>query len=182
MLKNTSYRYGLISIILHWVMALSVFAMFGLGIYMVELSYYDSWYKSSLDLHKSGGIILALIFVFRIAWRSYSTPVSPADANATKVEKKAAHLVHGLLYLLLGLLFISGYLISTADGRGIDVLGLFSIPALPFSFENQEDIAGDVHFCLAWGLITLVCAHVLAALKHHFINHNNTLKRMLFVR
>ncbi len=76
---------------------------------------------------------------------------------------------------------ISGYLISTADGRAIDVFGLVSIPALPIDFANQEDIAGIVHEVLAWSLILISTGHVFAALKHHFINKNNTLVRMVKV-
>ncbi|MEE3161153.1 MAG: cytochrome b/b6 domain-containing protein, partial [Pseudomonadota bacterium] len=54
-LKNTEHSYGWISITLHWLVALVVFGMFGLGLYMVELTYYDAWYKGSLDLHKGAG-------------------------------------------------------------------------------------------------------------------------------
>jgi cytochrome b561 len=61
------------------------------------------------------------------------------------------------------------------------VFNLFSFPALPFSIDNQEDIAGDLHEILAWGLITLSVTHGLVALKHHFVNKDNTLKRMLKV-
>jgi cytochrome b561 len=78
-------------------------------------------------------------------------------------------------------LMFSGYLISTADGREVDVFNLFSLPAMPFSIDNQEDIAGDVHEILAWTLILLSTIHGLAALKHHFVDRDNTLKRMLKV-
>jgi len=78
-------------------------------------------------------------------------------------------------------LMLSGYLISTADGRAIEVFGQLSIPALPFNFANQEDIAGNIHEILAWTLVLLSLGHGLAALKHHFINKNNTLLRMIKV-
>jgi cytochrome b561 len=74
---------------------------------------------------------------------------------------------------------LSGYLISTADGRAIDVFNLFSVPALVSGFDNQEDIAGLVHQIIAYSLIALVVLHALAALKHHFIDRDRTLKRML---
>lgn len=181
MLKNTKTAYGWMAILLHWVMALAIFAMFGLGLYMVELTYYDTWYKGSLDLHKSVGILLLGLLVIRILWRGINVNPDSADTQASKFEITSAHLVHLALYVLMFTLMISGYLISTADGRGINVFEIFTIPAIPFSIDNQEDIAGLVHEVLAWALIVLAGIHALAAIKHHFINKNNTLVRILKV-
>jgi len=181
MLKNSSSTYGWLAIALHWFMALAIFSLFGLGLYMVELTYYDAWYKGSLDLHKSAGTFLAILLIVRIFWRAVNiTPIN-ADNSASKVEVQAAHYAHLLLYFLMAALMFTGYLISTADGRAIDMFGLLSIPALSFTIENQEDIAGTIHEFLAWTLIILALGHGLAALKHHFINKNKTLIRMLKV-
>jgi cytochrome b561 len=181
MLKNTENSYGLIAIALHWLMAITVFSLFGLGLYMVELTYYDAWYKGSLDLHKNIGMTLLVALMLRILWRAVNITPENADKSASKVEVKVAHYAHLTLYLLMATLMISGYLISTADGRAIDVFGLFSVPALPISFVNQEDIAGNIHEILAWTLILLSAGHALAAFKHHFVNKNTTLVRMLKV-
>ena len=70
-------------------------------------------------------------------------------------------------------------MISTADGRGIEVFNWFEVPALPALIEQQEDVAGLVHYWLATSLIVLAGVHALAALKHHFINKDKTLLRML---
>ncbi len=174
--KNTKTGYGWAAIALHWLVALAVSGMFGLGLYMVELTYYDAWYKGSLDLHKSAGILLAFAVLLRFIWRQMN-PV-PTGLSPKPLENLAGHLAHLLLYLMMAALFISGYLISTAEGHGIEVFGLFTVPAT-LTAENQEDIAGDIHKWLAWGLIGLVVLHTLAALKHHFINRDATLKRML---
>ena len=182
MLKNTKTAYGWISILLHWVMALTIAGMFGLGLYMVELTYYDAWYKGSLDLHKSIGILLLGLLLLRTLWRSININPDSADKHASKFEVTSAHLVHLALYLLMFTLMISGYLISTADGRGIMVFEVFSVPAIPFSVANQEDIAGEIHEILAWVLVVLAGIHALAAVKHHVINKNNTLVRMLKVQ
>ena len=181
MLKNTENVYGLIAIIFHWLMAISIFSLFGLGLYMVELTYYDAWYKGSLDLHKNIGMTLFVALMLRIVWRAVNITPKSADESASTIEVKAAHYGHLALYGLMAILMISGYLISTADGRAIDVFGLISIPALPISFANQEDIVGNIHEFLAWTFILLSAGHALAALKHHFINKNNTLVRMLKV-
>lgn len=181
MLRNTKTAYGWISILLHWVMALTIVGMFGLGLYMVELTYYDAWYKGSLDLHKSIGILLFGLLLVRTLWRMININPDSADQQASKFEVTSAHLAHLGLYFLMFTLMISGYLISTADGRGISVFELFTIPAIPFAIDNQEDIAGLIHEILAWALILLAAVHALAALKHHFINKNKTLVRMLKV-
>ncbi len=181
LLKNNNSSYGLITIIIHWLMALTLFSLFGLGLYMVELSYYDSWYKGSIDLHKSVGGLLILVLIFRIIWRLINIRPKPANPKASGFEVKVVYLVHLSMYVLMVALMFSGYLISTADGREVDVFNLFSLPAMPFSIDNQEDIAGDVHEILAWTLILLSTIHGLAALKHHFVDRDNTLKRMLKV-
>jgi cytochrome b561 len=176
MVKNSKSSYGWMAIVLHWLMAVGVFFSFGLGLYMVELTYYDTWYRGSLELHKSLGLVLLLVWLVRMAWRLLNE--SPAMAG-TKIEKKASHIVHLLLYFLMFALMVTGYLISTADGRGIEVFSLIEIPAMSISFENQEDIAGDIHWGLAWSLILMVAMHALAAVKHQLINKDGTLTKMI---
>lgn len=178
MFKNTQSSYGLVAIFLHWLMALMVLGLFGLGLYMVELTYYDSWYKGSMDLHKSVGITLASLLIFRFAWRALGTQPAPVKGSSRLVNK-IAHSAHLVIYVLLIGIVISGYLISTADGRSIDVFTLFSIPAIQFSVDNQADIAGKIHYWAAFSLIGLVILHALGALKHHYIDKDKTLIRMI---
>ena len=177
MLKNSTKNYGWISIIIHWLMALSIFFMFGLGLYMVDLTYYDAWYKGSLSLHKSLGMIIFGVLIFRVFWRAFN--ITPNALAGKKWEQISAHWMHRGLYLFMLLLMVSGYLISTADGRAIVVFDLFNIPALPWAIKNQEDIAGEIHEYLAWLLIAMTAVHALAAIKHHFINKDDGLTRIL---
>ena len=90
-----------------------------------------------------------------------------------------AHATHRLFYLLLFTIMVSGYLISTEDNRAVEVFGWFSIPATITSIPNQADVAGWVHLILASSLIGLALLHAAAALKHHFIDRDRTLKRIL---
>jgi len=176
--KNTPNRYGWLSIALHWSMALAVIGMFALGLWMRELSYYDPWYKDGPALHKSIGIVLFGLLIVRTVWRNVN--MRPNDDPALKVwERISAHLTHIALYVLMFALMIAGYLISTADGRAIEVFGWFSVPATLHDLPEQEDIAGEIHEILAWCLILLASVHALAALKHHFINRDSTLLKML---
>jgi cytochrome b561 len=83
------------------------------------------------------------------------------------------------LYVVLFATMFAGYLISTADGVGISVFGLFEVPSLIDSIPDQADVAGAIHLYLAWTLVVFSVLHGLAALKHHFIDRDATLTRML---
>jgi len=175
--RNSPSRYGLVSILMHWLVALAVFGLFGLGYWMVGLDYYSSWYKTAPDLHKSTGLVLLALMLVRLLWRWLSPPPSALPDHG-RMTRLASKLGHGFLYLGLLLLMLSGYLISTADGRAIEVFGLFSVPATLTAIPNQEDVAGLVHEYLAWALVIFAGIHALAALKHHFIDRDRTLVRM----
>lgn len=177
-MRNSSEGYGLPAILLHWLVALTVLGMFTLGLWMTDLTYYDAWYREAPAIHKSIGILLFLVMLVRLLWRI--TNVRPADEpGLSSLERRLAHAAHLLLYLLIFMVMLSGYLISTADGRPIEVFGLFSVPALLSHIPNQEDIAGKIHLILAVILVSLAGLHALAALKHHFIDRNRTLIKML---
>ena len=178
MFRNTQSSYGLIAVLLHWLVALAVFGLFGLGLWMVELSYYDPWYRRAPEIHKGIGILLFLTLVLRLVWRLGNPRPRPLPGH-TRIEVRAAAVIHPLLYLLLFAVMVSGYLISTADGRSIDVFGLFQVPATLNGLPNQADLAGDIHLALALTTMTLAGIHALAALKHHFLDRDRTLLRML---
>lgn len=177
--KNQSDGYGLVAVALHWLFVVVVVGLFILGVWMTSLSYYDEWYKTGPDIHRSIGILLFLTLLFRVYWRI--TNVTPDEEPGTgRLQSRVAHGVHMFLYLLLFAMAISGYLISTADGRAIDVFGLFQVPAvIHLDIENLEDRAGEVHWYIALTLAGLVGLHALAALKHHFIDRDRTLAKML---
>lgn len=176
MLKNNKKNYGLIAILLHWVSAITIFGLFGLGYWMVDLTYYSEWYKTAPSIHKSIGMILFFTVLFRLFWKTINIKPIPIG---NKFEIKISKIVHFLLYLLMLTIFISGYLISTADGRGIEIFNLFTIPSIGEFIENQESVMGSIHKYSTYTLMGLVALHSIAALKHHFVNKDNTLKRMI---
>lgn len=178
MLLNTQNSYGVVAKLLHWLVAIVVLGLFGVGFWMVDLGYYDYWNKLAPHYHKSIGILLLVVMVFRVAWRFFNvTPVTPRVL--TPKEQKASHYMHIVLYIMIFGMCVTGFLISTADGRAIYVFNWFSVPSLGAFVDNQEDIAGSVHEWLSYGLIGLAIIHMLAALKHHFINRDDVLTRML---
>ncbi|TQV89254.1 cytochrome b [Aliikangiella coralliicola] len=178
MLKNTPNSYGTLGKTFHWLSAVIVIGLFALGWWMVDLTYYSEWYQTAPFYHESFGILFAILLISRfIVILSQGKP--EPIASQAMWEKRSATIAHNLLYLLMFILIITGFLISTADHRGINVFGLFEIPPLFDAFDNQEDIAGDIHEWSAYVLIAIAVIHTLGALKHHFIDKDETLKRML---
>lgn len=177
-LKNTLEHYGLINKSLHWLVAVTVFLLFGSGLWMVDLGYYDAWYQRAPHYHKSVGLLLCATMIFRVFWRYYNPPPRKLPSHSS-IEQRIGRYVHTLLYCGLFCLFLSGYLISTADNKGIDIFTWLTVPSLGSFVENQEDISGEIHEWLAFILIGVASLHALAALKHHIIDRDNTLKRML---
>ncbi|MEN8179387.1 MAG: cytochrome b [Pseudomonadota bacterium] len=176
--RNTPNSWGLTTILLHWLVTFSVFGLFGLGLWMTELDYYSPWYRQAPDLHRSIGVLLMIVILLRLAWRWLNrTPTTLPNHKSWEV--RAAHLAHILLYLLPLAIIITGYLISTADGRAVSVFGWFEIPALFTAIDQQETVMGDIHRILAWTLIGITTVHAAGALKHHFFDRDTTLTRML---
>lgn len=178
MWRNTPSAYGHVSVLLHWLPAVAIYGMFALGLWMVTLDYYNPWYHQAPEIHKAIGVLLFLSMLFRVLWRRIS-PSPPPLTSYSRATRIGAVAMHHSLYLLLFLLLISGYLISTADRQPISVFGWFSVPATLSGLRDQADIAGAVHLYLAWSVVILSVLHALAALKHHFIDGDSTLKRML---
>lgn len=176
--KNSPSRFGHISVLIHWLVAFAVYALFALGLWMVGLGYYDTWYHRAPELHKSIGVLVFAAMIFRLLWRFISPPPRPLK-NYSAATRLGAWVAHLILFIGLFSIVISGYLISTAEGQPVSVFGWFSIPATLFGLEQQADIAGTIHLWLAWGIVIVSAFHALAALKHHFIDRDSTLVRML---
>jgi len=179
MLKNTADRYGLVTKLLHWVIAFSILGLIGLGWWMVELSYYDPWYHKSLSLHRVLGLAVLGLAVAMLLWQRVSKP--PAlPSSIPRGQQIAAHAVHHTLFLMMLLLPVTGYLISTSAGQGIPVYGLFEVPALVRVSDETRDIAIAVHYYCAYGTALLATVHAAAALKHQFIDRDGVLARMIW--
>lgn len=175
LIRDTTAGYGLITRLTHWLMAVAIIALFVLGLWMVTLNYYSSYYRIAPDIHRSVGMLLLFLLVLRFGWR-LANP-KPGDDELSPLERKASRIVHWGFYPLLFVLIASGYLISTADGRPIEVFDWFSVPALLHD-PGLETPAGRVHEILAYVTIAVVAVHTAGSLKHHFIDRSRILTRM----
>ncbi|WP_372832968.1 cytochrome b [Pontibacterium sp.] len=177
---NDTHNYGWGFIAIHWLMALAIIGLYPLGLYIDSLSYYDPEYRTVPHIHKSIGILVMIALALRLVWLTGNR--TPEELPQPKPLALATKAVHLLLYGLMLVSLISGYMISTADGRPIDVFGWFSVPAFATGMENQEDVAGAVHWYSTTLLMVLAGLHALAALKHHFVNKDATLTRIFGIK
>ena len=177
MWRNDNNAYGWVAIVLHWLMAVLLVGMVILGVWMVTLSYADPWYHRAPSVHRSLGVVFFLLLLLRLAWR-FANQRPAFEAGVSRRERQLALLIQAAFYLLMLAIPVTGYLMSTARGRAVDVFGLFELPAT-WQLEGQVDMLGQMHETLAWLLVGLLVLHVAGALKHHFVDKDRTLLKML---
>ena len=170
-------RYTTIAIALHWLVALLIFCNFPLGVYMHELAL-SPFKLKLLSYHKWVGVTIFLLVVLRLVWRATHVP-QPLAATIPRWQQLVAHGVHFLLYVLLFAIPVSGWLMSSAKGVPVVYLGLVQLPDLVGKDKELGELLEEVHEVLNFGMLALVGMHIAAALKHHFINRDDTLRRML---
>jgi cytochrome b561 len=170
-------RYTTTAVTLHWLVALLIFAAFPLGLYMHDLPL--SPYKLRLfSYHKWIGITVLLLAVIRVTWRSTHRPPLMPD-TMLRWEKIAAESVHYLLYTLIFIIPITGWLMSSAKGFQTVWFGVLPLPDLVGKDKELGKLLEEVHAYLNYIMLGLVVAHVGASLKHHFIERDDILTRMV---
>ncbi|MEK7881969.1 cytochrome b [Methyloversatilis sp. NSM2] len=170
-------RYTRTAMSLHWLIALMLFGMFGFGLYMVELPLSPQKLKF-YSYHKWAGVTVFLLVLARLAWRiTHRPPALPAGMPAWQV--KAAKAGHHLLYLLMVIVPLSGWLMSSAKGFQTVWFGVLPLPDLLAKDEALGEALLLTHRLLNWFFMLVVAGHVAAALKHHFIDRDGLLSRML---
>ncbi|MCB1680607.1 MAG: cytochrome b [Alphaproteobacteria bacterium] len=174
--RNSSHTYGAVSLLLHWLAALMVLVMLGLG-WGREFAP-GEWKPIMVDLHKSTGMAVLLLMLFRLFWRFYTKPPLLPEDMPFKF-RLAARITHGLLYFFLFALPVSGWLMISAMGREPSLYGLVSFPALMEKDRALVPLFRNFHSLTAYVLAGLVVVHVSAALAHHFIFKDRILSRMM---
>lgn len=173
---NNRHAYTLTAIWLHWLMALALAANFALGVGMHELPI--SPQKLQLySWHKWAGVTLFGLVTLRLIWRKIAPPPEPLPGPAWQI--RAARTLHCALYLLMFAIPLSGWLMSSAAGFPVVYLGILPLPDLVSKNKLLFETFKEIHQALNFGLLFLVSIHVAAALKHHFVDRDATLVRML---
>ncbi|WP_395645476.1 cytochrome b/b6 domain-containing protein [Terricaulis sp.] len=190
----TAQRYTAIAIVLHWAIAAAILYMLPLGFWMHEAVEHgvDGGY-AAYQLHKSLGLTILALSLIRLGWRLTNSP-PPLPAHMPAWEKVVAKATHWLFYVLIIAMPLSGWLFSSAnwslhDDQPLNVstkwFGLFTIPSLFGLSSASNDVrsaaaqaSGWTHLTLAWTMIGLAGLHVAAALKHQFIDRDETLAHM----
>ena len=171
-------RYSLPAIVLHWLIAVLIVAAFALGLTMVDIPGITPTKLKYFSWHKWLGITVLGLACLRTTWRlTHAAPAYPHTMAGW--QKRAAHGLHALLYLLIFAVPISGYFYSLAAGVPVVYLGILPLPALIEPNPEWKPILRQIHYALNMGTLACVGLHVLAALKHQFIDRDGVLARML---
>lgn len=170
-------RYTATAKLLHWLIALIILGLLPLGFYMSGLKL--SPQKLQLySWHKWAGVTVFMLVLVRILWRiGHRPPALPAHMKP--YERKAAHLGHLALYVLMLAIPLSGWLMSSAKGFQTVWFGILPLPDLLAKDRELGDTLLLVHQTLNFTLIAVLLGHIGAALKHHFMNRDEVLTRML---
>lgn len=178
LIRNSDERYGLVSRILHWTLAVLMLGLVWLGWVLVGMGYYDPWYYTAETAHESLGMLVLALAAFKLVWMLPSPAPAP-QPELKSWERGGSKLVHGLLFLSMFLLPLTGYLTSTSDGAAVPFFDWFEIPALVPVSDGLRDWSIDAHFYGAYSMLVLAILHAGAALKHQFIDGHGTLRRMI---
>jgi cytochrome b561 len=169
-------QYSRTAVSLHWLIFLLIACSFPLAVYMVDLPLspqklkYFSW-------HKWIGVTVFLLAIARVAWRlRHPAPVLPASMTAW--QQRVAAATHLLVYLLIVVIPLTGWIYSSATGVPTVYLGLVQLPDLVGRDKPLAEVLKLVHVSLNYTMLALVILHALAALKHHFIDRDGLLQRM----
>ena len=175
--QTAPLAYTRTAISLHWLIGIAVLGMLGAGFYMTDMRISPDKLKIYM-LHKSVGLSILALMIFRIVWRlTHRPPALPA--SLPNWQRIASYVSHGLLYLLLIAMPLSGWLMNSASGFPTKLFGVLPFPQLIEKSQSAFEFWKYSHGVIAISLCGLIGIHVLAALKHHFIDKDVILNRML---
>jgi cytochrome b561 len=181
----TRTRYDVVAIAIHWLTAIAIFAQLVMGWTMTSLPPGSYLQFSLYQWHKSVGMTILALSILRLVWRLAHKP-PPLPATMPAWEMHAAKATHALLYALLIILPLTGWAVASASPYNIPTVlyGVLPLPHLPVISDLPDKRAAEsalalVHGIAGWILVILLAGHVGAALRHHFLVHDDVLVRML---
>jgi cytochrome b561 len=173
----TPIRYNATARALHWLAALLIFCGFGLGLFMTGLEFSPAKFRY-YAWHKWIGITVFLLAAARLAWRA-AHPAPPLPPAMPLWQVRSSHVSHAALYVLMLAIPLSGWIYSSATGVSVVYLGFLPLPDLVPKDREAAKTLLLVHRTLNYTLAAVVSLHIVAALKHHFVDRDGVLARML---
>ena len=171
-------RYSSVAIALHWLIAVLIIGTFTLGQVMTDIPGLTPTKLRYFSWHKWAGVTVLALAALRLLWRLRSRP--PAYPGTMPAwQRSAAHALHGLLYVLMFAVPLSGYFYSLAAGVPVVWFGVFPLPVLIEADQALKPVLGALHYWLNMLLAALVTFHVLAAFKHLLLDRDGVMQRML---
>jgi cytochrome b561 len=178
---HATVRYDQVAIALHWLIAVGVLIQIALGWWMIDIPKLPAGVRAYwFNLHKSIGITLGALFVARIVWRLMHRP-PPLPSTMPRWQAHAAGASHVLLYACMFTMPLAGYLGSIFSGYPIRYFGM-TLPGWGWKDDVLKDFFSSVHFVAALVFMLLITLHVLAAMKHLWIDRDGVFHRMLPAR
>lgn len=186
-MRDSAIRYGIVAMTLHWLIAVAILFMIAFGFYLVRLPKGDPSLFPLVQVHKSIGLTILVLSVLRLGWRLIN-PVPPLPDTLSPLMKFVARATHVALYVLIIVIPLSGWAFVSASPLGFPTLwfGWFRWPHISFlaALPRAEKlhIVGTLfttHAYLAFAAAFLIALHAGAALMHHFLLKDDTLRRML---
>jgi cytochrome b561 len=183
--RNTASRYGYVATALHWVIVGGIVAQYFLAEAAEEREHAPAGAFDAAAMHGSIGLTILALAALRLVWRLVELPPSHPE-SMKRYERVLARSAHIAFYVLLFALPLTGWALASADQQAISFFGLFDLPQLRIGAQLPlaggtlgEDQLEEVHEVLFNVLLALAAVHIAAALKHHFIDHDNVLRSML---
>ena len=175
-LRSNDRQWGSIAKFFHWIIALAILGNGTFGLLM-DLAASPMQKINWLALHKSIGLTVLALVLLRILWRWRDG--RPPEEPAPRWQQWGARAVHGMLYVLIVAMPLSGWWFNSVSGKPLQWFKQFNLPALAEKNDELRHFAHGMHEYLFWFLILVLVAHVGAALKHHVFDNDNVLRRML---
>jgi len=172
--------YTKVAIAIHWLIALLIFLNVGVGIFMESFPKSAPGHDVVLFYHASIGSLIFMLAVLRLLWRiTHKPPALPASISSW--QQTVAHALHWILYSLMFLVPLTGYLHRLAGGHPVSFFGTGFLPVFLGKNEPLRLLTDTLHVCLVWVFCILMVGHIGAALKHRLIDRDGVIQRMLRV-
>lgn len=174
-------RYTGLAMALHWLLAVAILGLFGLGLYMTDLPFSPTRLKL-YNWHKWAGVMFLTLTVLRLLWRlTHRPPALPQRITLAMPgwQMRAYHATHHLMYALFFVVPLLGWAYSSAAGFPVVLFGVLPLPDFVGPDKALAELIKPWHGWAAWALIGLAGVHMAAALKHHWVDRDGLLLRML---